>query len=284
MAAIKDKIARWVRDMAATGAELLVFPEYGSMEVATTRGLAVAGDLKGSLQAVAAVVPALEALHQELARELNVYILAASAPTALPDGRILNVARLVAPSGKIGRERKNILTPFERTWGLSVADTPKALQVYDTRLGRIGVAICYESEFPLSVRARAEAGARLLLVPSCTEALSGSTRIKVGAMARSLENTIAAVVSPTVGDAPWSPAVDRNTGRAGIYTPADVGLSLTGVLAEGELNAQAFVTADIDFARLSELKKTGEMRNSADWAEQPGVAAERVGVEVVDID
>ncbi len=59
----------------------------------------------------------------------------------------------------------------------------------------------------------AEAGAEMLLVPSCTERVSGYHRVRTGARARALENQIAAIVSPTVGDALWSPAVDRNTRR-----------------------------------------------------------------------
>ena len=85
----------------------------------------------------------------------------------------------------------------------------------------IGMNICYDSEFPLLARAMAEAGAELLLVPSCTERVSGYHRVRTGARARALENQIAAMVSPTVGDALWSPAVDRNTGAAGIYVPSE---------------------------------------------------------------
>ena len=93
--------------------------------------------------------------------------------------------------------------------------------MFDTTLGRIGVAICYDSEFPLLVRAMAEAGAEVVLVPSCTERISGYHRVRTGARARALENQIATVVSPTVGDALWSPAVDHNVGAAGIYVPSE---------------------------------------------------------------
>ena len=122
------------------------------------------------------------------------------------------------------------MTPFETDWGISAGTQAR---VFDTVLGLIGINICYDSEFPLLARAMAEAGAELLLVPSCTERVSGYHRVRTGSRARALENQIAAVVSPTVGDALWSPAVDRNTGAAGIYVPSEQTVSDTGILAAG---------------------------------------------------
>ena len=49
-------------------------------------------------------------------------------------------------------------------------------------------------------------------------------------------------MSPTVGDALWSPAVDRNTGAAGIFVPSEQTVSDDGVLAEGTLNAPQWVS------------------------------------------
>lgn len=48
----EDKIAAWVAEAAGEGTQLLVFPEYGAMELATLDGLDVAGDLERSLFAV----------------------------------------------------------------------------------------------------------------------------------------------------------------------------------------------------------------------------------------
>jgi predicted amidohydrolase len=125
------------------------------------------------------------------------------------------------------------------------------LRVFDTALGRIGVLICYDAEFPLLGRALIEAGVEILLVPSCTEALSGYSRVRIGAMARALEGQCVVVHSPTVGPAAWSPAVDMNTGAAAVYGPPDLGFPETGVLAQGELNAPGWVTAEIDRASVA---------------------------------
>jgi predicted amidohydrolase len=280
LGAYRDKLARWVAEAAGAGARLLVFPEYGAMEYAAPAGTSVAGDLAASLAAVSDALPEMDAAHADLARRHGVHILAASGPSARGAGRYVNAARLFAPSGKAGVQEKLIMTPFEHGWGVSGGGP---LRVFETALGRIGIAICYDSEFPLLVRAQAEAGAQIVLVPSCTEFVSGYHRVRTAALARALESTCVTVLSPTVGDAPWSPAIDHNAGAAGVFVPADHGFCDTGVLAEGQLNRPQWVHAEVDLARLAEVKATGEMRNATDWPLQPGAAALERHVEVVQL-
>ena len=277
LGAYKAKLARWVAEAAHNGAQLLVFPEYGAMEWSGPRREA---SLSQSLQLVSDAMPEMDAALADLAREHNVHILAPSGPSARDGGCFVNAARLMAPSGRIGVQEKLIMTPFERDWGISAGGP---LRVFETALGRIGVAICYDSEFPLLVRAQVEAGARLILIPSCTEFLSGYYRIRTGALARALENTCVTVVSPTVGEARWSPSVDVNTGAAGVFVPADHAQCATGVLAEGVVGAAQWVHVTVDPAALERLVTAGEMRNRSDWSRQPGAQALEAHVEVVSL-
>ena len=263
----QDKIAQWVADGAATGASLLVFPEYAAIEQAAAFGTAVSSDLAATLAAVAGEAARRVTLHQELAERHGVHILVGSGPVRTGDGRYVNAAQLVTPGGLVGEQEKIIMTPFERDWGISPGGP---IRVFETGLGSIAVAICYDSEFPLLVRAMAEAGAEIVLVPSCTERVSGFHRVATGAKARALENTIVTVQSPTVGDAPWSPAVDRNSGKAAIYVPSEHGVSDTGVVVEGVLDVSQWVSGTVDLARLRRVRETGEMRNYSDWSLQPG--------------
>ena len=276
----EDKIALWVKSGAATGAELLVFPEYAAIEQAACFGSEVYGDLQVTLHKVAELAASRIALHAGLAKAHKVHILVGSGPVLKSDGRFVNAAQLVTPAGHIGEQEKLIMTPFERDWGIS-GGSP--VRVFKTPIGTFGIAICYDSEFPLLVRAMAEAGADVVLVPSCTEKISGYHRVRTGCLARALENTIATVQSPTVGDAPWSPAVDFNAGAAGIYVPSEHGVSDDGVLAQGKVNASEWVNARIDLTRLRRVRDTGEMRNYADWSHQPGAPAAKVSIETVDL-
>ena len=196
------------------------------------------------------------------------------------EGRFVNRARLFAPNGKVGVQDKLIMTRFEREeWGVSAGGP---LRLFDTVLGRIGINICYDSEFPLLARAQVEAGMELLLVPSCTEALHGYWRVRLGAQARALEGQCYAVHSPTVGLAEWSPAVDSNRGAAAVYGPPDRGFPDSGVVALGELDKPQWLFAEVDLARVSALRADGGVLNASHWTEQPG-ANNLPPVELVDL-
>ncbi len=259
------KLTRWVAEAAEAGASLLVFPEYGAMELASLDPDSM-GDLQGSIVFVSALLPRVDALHAELAARFGVHILAASAPWQAPDGRFRNRARLFAPGGMVGVQDKLIMTRFEREeWGIVGG---AALSLFDTALGRIGVCICYDSEFPLIARALVEAGAEILLVPSCTDSLHGYERVRIGSRARALEGQCYVVQSPTVGTADWSPAVDVNRGAAAVYGPPDRGFPDDGVIAQGMLDAPGWVFAEVDLAAVGEVRQNGGVLNVAHWQEQ----------------
>jgi predicted amidohydrolase len=264
----EEKLTRWVSDAAGAGADLLVFPEYGAMELATLAGRDVALDLEASLRAVSDRIPKADALHAKLAQEFGVHILAASAPVFDPElgARPVNRARFFAPDGSMAHQDKQIMTRFEREeWGV-VAGGP--LQLFDTALGKIGILICYDSEFPLLGRAVAEAD--LILVPSCTEALTGYSRVRIGSMARALENQCVTVMSSTVGACDWSEAVDENTGMGGIFGPPDTGFPPTGVIAEGVLNQPGWTYADVDLGQIAHVRADGVVLNRRHWDDQMG--------------
>lgn len=281
-------VTRWVDEAAGAGADLLVFPEYGALELASTFGAEMEADLPGQIRAVGSLIGQVDALHAELARKHGVHILAASLPVLAADlgGQPVNRARLIGPQGGIGIQDKRIMTPWEReTWGIT---GNSAARIFDTEIGRIGVAVCYDGEFPLIVRAMVAAGAELILIPSATETVAGAARVRIAGLARALENQVPVVTSPTVGDAPWSPALDSNHGSAGIFVPADKGLPPTGILAEGAFDRPGWVHAEIDFAPIVAVRETGGVRGRRDWLEQVGAAeadaAAAAGVEIIRVE
>ena len=132
---------------------------------------------------------------------------------------------------------------------------------------RVGVAICYDSEFPLPVRAQYEAGARLLVVPSCTDTAAGATRVRIGCLARALENRLFVAQSVTAGLAAWSPALDVNTGEAAIFAPMDVGFPDDGVVAQTQ-GEQVWALAELDIAALDGSRARAQVANDRDWPGQ----------------
>lgn len=268
-AAYAAKLELWISDAARLGAKLAVFPEYGAMELAALDPATMA-DLAGSLRFVASLMPQVDDLHAQLAARFDLHILAASGPYRRSDGNYVNRARLFTPDGQIGEQDKLIMTRFEReVWGVA-AGLP--LRVFDTALGRIGILICYDSEFPLLARAQIEAGAQLLLVPSCTDTMQGYWRVRLAAQSRALEGQCYVVQSPLVGEAAWSPAIDINRGAAGLFGPPDGDLPDDGVIAVGTVDAPQWLFAELDLAATAALTDQGAVRNVRHWNEQPGAA------------
>jgi predicted amidohydrolase len=265
-AAYAAKLTDWVARAAQEGADLLVFPEYGAMELASLGGADVAANLEAALQEVMRHQPAVIALHEDLAARFKLHILGASGPAMADGPRPVNRAILYGPNGRIGQQDKQIMTRFEREiWDIAPGH---GLTLFDTALGKIGVIICYDAEFPLLARALTEAGAEILLVPSATDALSGYTRVKVGAMARALENQCVVVHAPTVGAAAWCPAVDENMGAAALYGPPDLGFPETGILAQAALNTPGWAMADINLDAIAHVRRAGAVFNHQHWHEQ----------------
>ncbi len=273
------KITNWVAEAAQHGAELLVFPEYASMELAMLAGADVAADLPASLRAVSDRIPDADDLHADLAAKHGVHILAGSAPVfdATIGPNPVNRARLFSPTGGRGIQDKQIMTRFER--GPMQITPGGPLRLFDTALGKIGILTCYDSEFPLLGRALAEAD--LLLAPSCTEQLSGYWRVRIGAMARALENQCVSVMASLVGTATWNHVADINTGMGGIFGPPDAGFPETGILGLGALNAAGWTYAEVDLGAIAHVRADGRVLNRAHWDEQSGrdahVTSERLG-------
>jgi predicted amidohydrolase len=259
----RRKIAVLVDEACAAGARLLVFPEYGAMELASLLAPAERADLRRQRHGLQPMLPAFLDLFAGEARRSGRHIVAPSFPVAVGADSFVNRAHLVGPDGDTRFQDKLNLTRFEReTWGIGAGE---ALKVFDTALGRLAVCVCYDIEFPTLARAQAAAGAELIVVPSCTDGAAGYNRVRIAARARALENQCLVATAPTVGEATWSPAIDVNVGAAGVYAPPDRGFPADGVLAEGTLNAPGWVYADIDLGAVATLRTDPQVFLRRDW-------------------
>jgi len=252
-------------EAAALGARIAVLPEYLSLELAATFRRHIFSDLPASLAAIQQYRQAWLELFTTIARERNMHVVAGSFLLDTGNGRYRNRCDWFTPSGEHLWQDKLQLTGFEKGTGL--IDAGDALKVFEIEGIRIAVAICYDSEFPLPVRRQYEAGARLLVVPSCTDTAAGATRVRVGCLARALENRMFVAQSVTAGLAEWSPALDVNTGEAAIYAPMDVGFPADGVLAQ-TTEGQTWALAELDFAAFEASRGSAQVANDRDWTGQ----------------
>jgi predicted amidohydrolase len=274
--AFAHRVGARVAAAAQAGAQCVVLPEYLALEAAADQPPDVRGDFARSLAALQAHRESYVALARELARRHSIYLVAGTFLLADDSGRYRNRAWFTAPTGTLAFQDKLTLTGFERATG--VIEPGDALKVFDTEFGRIGIDVCYDIEFPQPARAQVEAGARLILVPSCTDTPAGANRVRIGCQARALENQIYVVCAVTAGNAAWSPALDVNTGSAAIYTPVDRGFPSDGVAAIAEPDAD-WVIADIDLDALEVGRRAGQVANADDWPQQSRPALARAHVE-----
>ena len=270
-AAWEGGLRRWVREGARDGARLLVFPEYGAMALAGLAGRDAAADPARSIDAVNERMAMQRARLARLAARHGVTIVGPSGPVRTDRGTF-NVADIVSPGGATARVAKAVPTPWERD-PFGIDGDPDGPLVVTVAGVRVGVCICYDGEFPLIGRRLAEAGAQLIVIPSCTEAAHGWQRVRLGARARAMENQCFTAHAPLIGDAPWCPPVETQTGTAGVWGPPDLGFADNGCVAEGERDRPGWVHASLDLDLLATVRRGGGVRGFADWPDQAGAIA-----------
>jgi predicted amidohydrolase len=254
------RIAALAGEAKAGGADILVMPEYASMVLAGA--FIKSPDIAAELEAVVKHADEFIAAMREIARQEQIYILGGTVPMR-SGTKIHNRAPFISNTGALAFQDKQSMTRFEaEKWGISGGGGPK---VFATPFGMIGVSICYDSEFPLHIRAQAAAGAKFILIPSCTDSIAGFNRVRLSARARAIENQFFSATSPLVGTAPWSGAIDENHGYAAVYGPPDRGFPASGVLVRGEMDAPGLIFADIDLSLVDSVRRDGGVLNHRDW-------------------
>jgi len=260
-ARFRDRIDSLAFEAKSAGADILVLPEYAAMVLAGA--FITTPNLHAELASAVAQAGALITALQSIAAHRAIHILGGTIPMRDPDGKIRNRAPFCAPNGNIAFQDKQHMTRFEsEQWGIAPGMGPR---IFETSFGLVGVSICYDSEFPLHARAQAAAGAQVLLIPTCTDSAAGFNRVRLSARARALENQFFAAISPLVGDATWSHAIDRNTGYAALYAPPDRPFPDDGVIARGTLDEPALLIADAELSLITQTRRDGAVLNHRDW-------------------
>jgi len=277
-AAFAQRQRQVLGEAAAAGARVAVLPEYLALELAACLDADVRSDLARSLAAIQRWRGDWLRLFSDLAHEYRMHVLAGSFLLDVAGGgapRYRNRADLFTAEGVHLWQDKLFLTGFEKAAGM--IEPGDALKVFALDGVRTGIAVCYDCEFPLTVRARRDAGMRLLLVPSCTDTAAGATRVRTGCLARALENRCAVAQAVTAGAARWNPALDVNTGEAGIYLPMDHGFPPDGVLAQSRGN-DGWALGEIDFSAFEASRSAAQVGIDLDWPQQLRPALARAAV------
>ncbi len=197
----------------------------------------------------------------ELAISYNINIITGSMPEIVDD-LLYNVGYLCKRDGTVDRYEKLHVTPDEaKVWGMQGGSK---LQAFDTDCGKIGILICYDSEFPELSRLLADDGMDILFVPFLTDTQNGYSRVRNCAQARAIENECYVAIAGSVGNLPNVHNMDIQFAQSMVFTPCDFAFPTNGIKAEATPNTEMILIADLDIDLLRNLNRFGSVRNLQD--------------------
>jgi len=152
-----------------------------------------------------------------------------SSPVLDADGRLLGITRMVHITDYEGFHEREYYHPGDR-----------GAPVYSTRIGKIGVAICYDRHFPEYMRAMAVGGAELVVIP------------QAGALGEWPEGLVEAEVRTAAFQNGYFAALCNRVGPEERLTFAGESFVVDPdgrVLARGKRLEEDLVIADLDLGR-----------------------------------
>lgn len=165
-------------------------------------------------------------------------------------GVYYNTAAVIDADGTfLGKYRKSHLPHCEPGFWEKFYFRPGNLgyPVFDTRVGKIGVYICYDRHYPEGARCLGLAGAQIVFNPSATVAGLAEYLWKLEQPAHAVANQfyIAAINRPGV-EAPWN--IGDFYGMSYFCDPRGQ------IIAEGARSRDDIVVADLDLDRIREVR------------------------------
>ena len=190
------KAVEWVeRCVESTGAELVVLPESASTCFTPGCSAEELWDLVSEVPG-----PVTEPV-QEVARRLGVHLVYGTYERGPERGVVFNASVLVGPAGDVlGVYRKTQPFAGERRSNGGWVTPGDSVTVVDTDLGRIGMIICFDGDYPELCRIQAVQGAEVIVRPS---ALLRSADIwELTTRARAYDNHVYVVAANATGADP----------------------------------------------------------------------------------
>lgn len=255
---VQQQIEYFVDTVAGYKGDIILFPEFFNIP------LMAQFNQGNPAEAVRRMAEYTEPLRQEmvnLALAYNINIIAGSMPE-YANNTLYNVCYLCRRDGSWDKQYKLHVTPDENTyWGLKGGND---LKVFDLDVGKVGILVCYDVEFPELGRLLAQQGMQMLFVPFWTDTKNAYLRVRRCAQARAIENECYVIMSGSVGNLPKVENMDIQYSQAAIFTPSDFAFPHDAIAAEATPNTEMTLITDLDLDNLKELRIHGSVRNFRD--------------------
>ncbi|MBS0215480.1 MAG: nitrilase [Proteobacteria bacterium] len=191
--AFARRIRMLLRMPLANGAQVIVLPEALALELVAMLPECQRRDPAIAFAALQELRSGWMRLFRAIAVEHGVTIVAGSFPVRMRGGRYRSRCDVFLPDGGHVFQDKLHLTLGEKALG--VIEPGDGFKVFDVHGVPMAIALGHDCLFPLSMRARCEAGARVLIVPARVDRHADALRTRVGCVARALENRCHVVLS-----------------------------------------------------------------------------------------
>ncbi|MCP4658018.1 MAG: carbon-nitrogen hydrolase family protein [bacterium] len=234
-----DRVLEAMDDAGRRGADLLVFPEIVLQRFfPQERGNRHAAEMAEPIPGPTTERLAAKAEEHRLVTVFNLYEVDDqgrcfdSSPVIDADGRLLGTTRMVHITDYEGFHEREYYHPGDH-----------GAPVYETRVGKLGVAICYDRHYPEYMRAMAVGGAELVVIP------------QAGALGEWPEGLLEAEVRTAAFQNGYFAALCNRVGPEAKLTFAGESFVVDPdgrVLARGKRLEEDLVVADLDLDRCAE--------------------------------
>ncbi|HLV40431.1 bifunctional GNAT family N-acetyltransferase/carbon-nitrogen hydrolase family protein [Xanthomarina sp.] len=248
----------FIDSVSAYRSDFALFPEFFNAPLMAENNHLSESE---AIRELAKFTPTIVQKFSEFAISYNINIITGSMPEIKND-LLYNAGYLCKRDGTVERYEKLHITPDEaKVWGMQGGNE---LKTFDTDCGKIGVLICYDSEFPELSRLLADEGMDILFVPFLTDTQNGYSRVRHCAQARAIENECYVAIAGSVGNLPKVHNMDIQFAQSMVFTPCDFSFPANGIKAEATTNTEMILIADVDIDLLRELNQHGSVRNLRD--------------------
>ena len=263
------KVFELTRKAVEQGSQLVVFPEDsatpllglipGIEKIIKNSDISsavsqLAGDGVRVADIFRAIAPAAKSIYvttySQIAKCFGVYIIAGSIFLPDDDGKVYNQCYVFGPEGEVvGIQKKLNLFQMESGWGLCPGFKH---EIFETRVGRIGIPICMDVTYFETCRILASEGVELLIMPAANPEVYHQWEQLRGLWARVQENYLYGVQCCMVGDF----AGLQLRGHTSFYAPLDMTDDRSGILKTSETpDMEEVVVYSLDYSKLRKLRE-----------------------------
>jgi predicted amidohydrolase/GNAT superfamily N-acetyltransferase len=245
----------FVDAVAGYNSDLVLFPEHFNAPLLKNYNQENPAE---AMRSLAEYTEEIRTAFANMAITYNINIIAGSMPELKGDN-LYNVSFLCRRDGTWDCQYKMHTTPDEaQYWGLKGGD---GIKIFNTDIGKIGILICFDVEFPELARYLVDKGMTILFVPYLTDTKNAYLRVRRCAQARAIENECYVAISGSVGNLPKVENMDIQYSQSAIFTPSDFAFPHDAIAAEATPNTEMTLMVDLDLDLIKELRQQGSVRN-----------------------